>query len=79
MEYAIAVQEIAAKQGQIESAQSEEQISGVSVTVPSSGVGRLLQDVLDVTNGHARLSVESAGFRAKPEPPETADVWAPVT
>jgi translation elongation factor EF-G len=74
LEYAIAVKEIAAKQGQIKSAQSEQQKSGVAVTVPSSGVGKLLQDVLDVTNGHARCSVESAGFRSKPEPPEAAEV-----
>jgi len=78
VEYAIAIEEILSEKGQIESVQSEKQSSNVTATVPTSSVGELLERILAATNGHARLSVESGGFRPKPEPPETADVWAPV-
>ena len=77
-EYITVIKKIFSERGQIESAQSETQSSSVTVTVLASGVGELLEQVLAATNGHARLSVESGGFRPKTEPPETADVWVPV-
>jgi elongation factor G len=78
IEYAIAVEEILSKKGQVESAQSEKDNSSLTVIIPTSGVGELLEQVLAATNGHARFSAENGGFRPKPEPPETADVWAPI-
>ena len=78
VEHAIAIEEILSQKGQIESVQSEKQSSSVTVTVPTSSVGELLEQVLAATVGHAKFSVESDGFRPKAEPPETTDVWAPV-
>ena len=78
IEYAVAVEEILSKKGQVQSAQSEKENSSLTVIVPTSGVGELLDKVLAATSGHARFSAENGGFRPKPEPPETADVWAPV-
>src|SRR5262249_29196871 len=78
-QYASAIREISSEEGQIESAQSEADVSSFIVTVPTSRVGKLLQQILSVTNGLAKFSLESGGFRPKPEPPETADVWTPVT
>ena len=74
VEYAIAIEEILSQKGQIESVQSQ----SATMTVPTSSVGELLEQVLAATNGHAKFSVESDGFRPKAEPPETTDVWAPV-
>jgi elongation factor G len=78
VEYAIAIEEILSEKGQIEPVQSEKQSSNVTATVLTSSIGELLQRILAATSGHARLLVESGGFRPKPEPPETAEVWAPV-
>jgi elongation factor G len=78
IEYATAVEEISSTKGQIESAQSEMENCSVTVIVRTSGVGELLEQVLAATNGHARFSAENGGFRPKPEPPETADVWVSV-
>lgn len=78
VEYAAAIEEILSEKGQIESVQSEKQSSNVTATVLTSSIGELLQRILAATSGHARLSVESGGFRPKPEPSETAEVWAPV-
>jgi elongation factor G len=78
VEYAIAIEEIFSEKGQIESVQSEKQSSSVTAVVPTSGLDGLLERVLTATRGLARLSVESAGFRPKPEPPGTVDVWVPV-
>lgn len=77
-DYAIAIEEILSQRGQIESVQTENQSSSVIATVPTSGMGELLERVLAATNGHAKFSVESDGFRPRAEPPETTDVWAPV-
>jgi len=74
VEYAIAIEGILSQKGQIESVQSQ----SATMTVPTSSVGELLEQVLAATNGHAKFSVESDGFRPKAEPPETTDVWAPV-
>ena len=79
MEYASAIKEIFSEEGPIESAQSEKEMSSLIVIIPTSRVGKLLQQILGATNGLAKFSVESGGFRPKPEPPDTADVWAPIT
>lgn len=80
VEYATAIEEVFLAKGQIEVVQSENQSSIVTVVVPSSSVGKLLEQALAATDGHTRFSVESGGFRPKPEsePPETADVWVPL-
>jgi len=77
MQYGSAITEIALEEGQIESVQSETDTSLV-VAIPTSRMDKLLQQVLSITNGLAKFSVEARGFRSKPEPPETVDMWAPV-
>jgi elongation factor G len=78
VEYADAIKETLAQNGKIESVQSEKQSPSVTVTVPTSSAGELLEQVLAATNGHSKFLVESGGFRPRAEPPETTEVWAPV-
>jgi elongation factor G len=79
-EYASAIEEsFSSEEGQIESAQSELHISSFVVTFPTSRVEQMVQQILSVTNGQAKLSIESGGFRPKPEPPDTVNVWVPAT
>lgn len=79
-EYASAIEEsFPSEEGQIESVQSELQISSFVMTVPTSQVEKVLQQFLSLTNGRAKLSIESGGFRPKPEPPDRVNVWASVT
>jgi elongation factor G len=79
-EYATSIEErISQAEGQFESVQPELQSSSFVVTIPTCQVENLVQQILNGTNGQAKLSIESAGFRPKPEPPDTANVWAPIT
>jgi translation elongation factor EF-G len=78
VEYADAIEEVLSQKGQIEPVESEQQTPSVTVTVPTSSVSELLEQVLAAANGHAKFSIESGGFRPQPEPPETMEVWAPV-
>jgi elongation factor G len=79
-EYASAVDgSFSSVEGEIESAQSELQISSFVVTFPTSRVEQMVQQILSVTNGQARVSIESGAFRPKPEPPDTVNVWVSAT
>ena len=76
--YASAIEEsFSSEEGQTESAQSESQISSFVVTFPTSRVEQMVQRILSVTNGQAKISIESGGFRPKPEPPDTVNSWVP--
>jgi len=78
-EYASAIEEsLSSEEVRIESAQSESQTSGFIVTVPTSRVDSLLQQILSVTHGQAKFLIESGGFRPRPEPPDMATVWTSV-
>src|SRR6266851_1910790 len=78
-EYATAIEEsLSSEAVQIESAQYESHTSGLMVTVPTSRVDSLLQQILSVTGGQAKFLVESGGFRPSPEPPDMANVWTSV-
>jgi len=78
-EYASAIEEsFSLEEGQIEAAQSELHISSFDLTFQTSRVEQMIQQILSATNGHAKLSIESGGFRPKPEPPDTANVWVPA-
>jgi elongation factor G len=79
-EYASAIEgRFSSEEGQIESAQSELQISSFVVTFPTSRVEQMVQQILSVTNGQAKISIESGGFRPKPEPPYTVNAWVSAT
>jgi elongation factor G len=78
-ECASAIEEsISSEEVRIESEQFESQTSGVMVTVPTSRVDSLLQQILTVTHGQAKFLIESGGFRPRPEPPDIANVWTSV-
>jgi elongation factor G len=55
-EYAGAIEEsFSSEEGQIESAQSELQISSFVVTFPTSRVEQMVQQILSITNGQAKI------------------------
>jgi len=79
-EHASAIEESFASEAvQIAFTQAELQISSFVATVPTSRVEQIVQQILRVTNGQAKLSIESGGFRPKSEPPDTVNVWVPTT
>jgi elongation factor G len=78
-EYATAIEEsFSSEQRQVDAAPSELHISSLVLTFPTSRVEQVIQQILSATNGQAKLSIESGGFRPKPEPPDTANVWVPA-
>jgi len=38
-------------------------------------VGKLIAELLEISDGHASISSCSAGFRPRPEPPDTVEQW----
>jgi translation elongation factor EF-G len=79
-EFASAIEEsFSSEEGRIESAQSELQVSSFVVTFPTSRFEQMVQQILSVTNGQAKISIESGGFRPKPQPPDTVNAWASAT
>jgi elongation factor G len=78
-EYATAIEEsFSSEQRQVDAAPSELHISSFVLTFPTSRVEQVIQQILSATNGQAKLSIESSGFRPKPEPPDTANAWVPA-
>jgi len=78
--YASAIEaSFSSEEGQIESAQSKLQISRFVVTFPTSRVEHMVHQILSITNGQVEFSIESGGFRPKPEPPDTQGVWVSAT
>ena len=79
-EYASAIERsFSQENGQIESAQSELQTSSFVATVPTSRVEEMVQRILSVTNGKAKLLIETGAFRPKAEPPDSLNVWPSAT
>jgi elongation factor G len=79
-EYASAIEEsLSSEEVRIESAQSESQTSGLMVTVPTSRVDSLLQQILSLTQGQARFLIESGGFADVPGFHKTGFSWTPIT
>ena len=79
-EYASAIERsFSQENGLIESAQSELQTSSFVATVPASRVEEMLERILSVTDGHAKLLIETGTFRLKAEPPDSLNVWASAT
>src|ERR1700741_2632856 len=78
--YAKAIQQMVSPQeGEYAPAESEFRNLSLTVTVPTSSVNNLLERVLVITNGQAKFSIESAGFRAKPDPPDAVNTWPSTT
>jgi elongation factor G len=47
----------------------------LEATVPASKVNSMVIEVLEVSDGGASVSIAGAGFRPRPEPPDTVEQW----
>ena len=56
-------------------ASSETAFQILAVTIPTLDVNNLIVEVLENSEGGARIVVRSAGFGPRPEPPETVEQW----
>lgn len=55
--------------------QSENQYRTVQAVLPSSHLSDLTSELLLASDGQARISASSAGFRPRPEPPGEVEQW----
>jgi elongation factor G len=61
--------------GQIKATPSETPYRILTASMPTFDVNSLIAEVLQVTEGDASISSASAGFRPRPDPPETVEQW----
>jgi elongation factor G len=54
---------------------SEIQPQAITASLRASRVDDLFGELLEITGGHAKISSTSAGFRPRPEPPDTVEQW----
>jgi elongation factor G len=47
----------------------------LSASLPASNVTKLIAELLQISRGHASISIRSAGFQPRPEPPDTVEQW----
>lgn len=47
----------------------------IAAILSASQVDDLIGELLELTEGNARFSIASAGFRPRPEPPDTVEQW----
>jgi elongation factor G len=66
---------VASYHGQVATTQSETPLQSVKARLPASHAGDLIAELLRISDGHARISIAPAGFRPKPEPPDTIEQW----
>ena len=75
-ELVAAVEEtVVSRGGQTEAIQSGSSPQAITAKMPTSDVNDLIAELLRVSDGQADISVASAGFRPKPEPPDTVEKW----
>jgi elongation factor G len=76
VEFAAAVERtVVSRGGQLEVIRSDSSPQAITAKIPTSDVNDLIAELLGTTDGHANISVASAGFRPKPEPPDTEGKW----
>jgi elongation factor G len=61
--------------GQVGTVRSETPLQSVTADLPASDVNNLISELLRTTEGQARISSATAGFRPRPEPPDTIEEW----
>lgn len=61
--------------GRIRPTPSEISSRSFAASPPASNVSELIAELLQLTDGTARISSRSAGFRPRPEPPDTIEQW----
>jgi len=54
---------------------SDMPFQAITASLPASHADDLIGELLEITNGHAKISSASAGFRPRPEPPDTVEQW----
>jgi elongation factor G len=61
--------------GEARETTSEAPSRTLSASLPASNVSNLIAELLQISDGHASISSRSAGFRLRPEPPDTVEQW----
>ena len=79
-EYAGAIKiAVTSKHAQLNLSQSEPRFSEVAAFVPTAQVDKFLRQLLEITEGQAKISIQSGGCTQNIEPPDVSDVWSSVT
>jgi len=58
---------------------SEVPSQAITFSLPASNVDNLIAELLQITDGRARISSASAGFRPRLSPPDTVEQWVART
>jgi elongation factor G len=66
---------VASHHGQATTMRSEAPLQSVTTDLPAVHLIELMAELLRITEGHARISTATAGFRPRPEPPDTIEEW----
>jgi elongation factor G len=61
--------------GQARTTRSETPSQTLAASIRASDVSSLIVELLQISDGRASISSTSAGFRPRPEPPDTAEQW----
>ncbi len=76
VEFAAAVDAaVVSRGGETEAIRSDSSPQAITAKMPTSDVNDLIAELLRASDGQASISVASAGFRPKPEPPDTVEKW----
>jgi len=75
-EFVAAIQAMVISRGcQTEAIGSDSSPQAITAKMPTQDVNDLIAEILRASDGQSNISVASAGFRAKPEPPDTVEKW----
>jgi elongation factor G len=66
---------VTSRGGHAEAIRSDTPDPTVTASVPASRANDLIAEFLQISDGHATVSIASAGFRPRPEPPDTVEQW----
>src|ERR1700685_4559625 len=66
---------LASRGGRVNVLPSEHPSRTLTAILPSENVSGLIAELLRVTGGSAQISSCSAGFRPRPDPPDTIEQW----
>jgi elongation factor G len=61
--------------GQTKTIRSDTGSQSITAIIPAAHVSDLIAELLRVSEGQACISTTRAGFRPRPEPPDTVDQW----
>jgi elongation factor G len=74
-EFVAAIEAIVKSSGGQPSTRPEIQSGAITASVPSSDLRDFVGELLRISGGQARISIGSAGFRPRPEPPDEVEQW----